>query len=78
VLLSLRYTSKYFQDDNSYLCTYSMIYTDPCVMLLMWAASITRAIGWVLGPRKRDVFVPLAWHGADRRVPFGDQITRDR
>jgi hypothetical protein len=33
-----------------------MIYTAPCVMLLMWAASITRASGRGLGPGNREFF----------------------
>ncbi len=34
------------------------IYTDPCVMLLMRAASITRASGRGLGPGNLDFFGP--------------------
>jgi hypothetical protein len=36
----------------------TMIYTDPCVMLLMRAASITRASGSGWGPGNRDFFGP--------------------
>ncbi len=41
-----------------------MIYTAPCVMLLMRAASITRAL-------EIETFLdPVKWHRADRRMPF--------
>ncbi len=39
--------------NNNYLCTYAMIYTASCVMLLMRAASITWASGMGLGPVNR-------------------------
>ncbi len=48
-----------------------MIYTAPCVMLLMRPASITRASGRGLGPGNRDFLGPVKRHRADRRVPFG-------
>jgi hypothetical protein len=53
-----------------------MIYTAPCIMLLMRAASITRAVGggWAL---EIEFLGPVKWHRADRRVPFGAQKTQD-
>ncbi len=42
-------------------------------MLLMRAASITRASGMGLGPENRDFLGPVKWHRADMRVPFGAQ-----
>jgi hypothetical protein len=48
-----------------------MIYTAPCVMLLIRAASITRASGRGLGPGNQDFSGPVKWHQADRQVPFG-------
>jgi hypothetical protein len=53
-----------------------MIYTAPCVMLLLRPASITRASGRGLGPGNREFLGPVKWHRADRRVPFGAQKTR--
>jgi hypothetical protein len=50
-----------------------MIYTAPCVMLLMRAAYITRASGRGLGPGNRYFLGPVKWHRADRRVPVGTQ-----
>ncbi len=55
-----------------------MIYTAPCVMLLMRAATITWASGRGLGPGNRAFLGPVKWHRADRRVPFGAQKTRDQ
>jgi hypothetical protein len=40
----------------------------PCVMLLMWAASIAWASGRGLGPGNRDFLGPVKWHRAERRV----------
>ncbi len=53
-----------------------MIYTAPCVMLLMQAASITWASGRGLGPGNRKFLGPVKWHRADRRVPFWAKKTR--
>jgi hypothetical protein len=50
------------QEKDKATCTLAiyapMIYTAPCVMLLMLAASITRASGRELGPGNRDFFGP--------------------
>jgi hypothetical protein len=47
------------------------IYTALCVMLLMRAASITRASGRGLGPGNIETFLgPVKWRRANRRVPF--------
>jgi hypothetical protein len=48
-----------------------MIYTAPCVMLLMRAASITWTSGRGLVPGNREFLGPVKWHRADRRVLFG-------
>ncbi len=48
-----------------------MIYTAPCVMLFMWAASFTRVNGRGLSPGNREFLGPVKWHRADRQVPFG-------
>ncbi len=48
-----------------------LIYTAPCVMLLMRAASITRASGRGLGPGNWEFSGPVKWHRTDWRVPFG-------
>jgi hypothetical protein len=50
-----------------------MIYTAPCVMLLMRAASITWASGRGLGAGIESFLGPVKWHRADRRMPFGAQ-----
>jgi hypothetical protein len=47
-----------------------MIYTAPCVMLLMRAASLTWASGMGLSPGNREFFGAVKWHRTDRRVPF--------
>ncbi len=53
----------------------SMIYTAPCVMLLMRVASIMRAsgrgLGWAL--EIETILGPVKWHRADWRVSFGAQ-----
>ncbi len=49
-----------------------VIYTAPCVMLLMRAASIYE--GKWEGGRALEIKTflgPVQWHGADRRMPFG-------
>jgi hypothetical protein len=43
-----------------------MIYTAPCVMLLMQAASFTRASGKGFGPGNLEIFGSVKWHRADR------------
>ncbi len=50
-----------------------MIYAAPCIMLLMRAASITRASGRGLGPGNREFLGPWKWHRADMQVSFGAQ-----
>jgi hypothetical protein len=57
--------------DTEILTIYApMIYTAPCVMLLMRAAYFTRVSGRGLGPGNREFLGPVKWHLADRRVPF--------
>ncbi len=51
-----------------------MIYTAPCVMLLMRAASITWASGWGITLEIASFLGPVKWHRADMRVPFGSQM----
>jgi hypothetical protein len=55
----------------SYLWTYDLYGLVRNALLLMRAASITRASGRGFGPGNRDFFGPYAkWHRADRRMPF--------
>jgi hypothetical protein len=54
---------QYWKTQDTALIYASMIFTAPCVIILMRAASITCASGKGFGPVK--------WHRADRRVPFG-------
>jgi hypothetical protein len=53
-----------------------VIYTAPCVMLLIRSASITWASGRGLCPGNRDFLGPVKWHRADKREPFGAQKSR--
>jgi hypothetical protein len=46
-----------------------MIYMALCIMLLMRAASITKASGRVLGPGNLDFFGP-GWHSPISSMPF--------
>jgi hypothetical protein len=57
-----------------------VIYTAQCIMLLMRAASITRASGGGglrggggLSLEVETFLGPVKWYRADRRVPFGAQ-----
>jgi hypothetical protein len=52
-----------------------MIYTAPCVMLLMRAALLRDQVGggWALAIE--SFLCQVNWNRADRRVPFGAQIT---
>ena len=54
-----------------------MIYTAPCVMLLMQAVFIVRTSERGVGPGNQDFLGPVKWHRAVRRVLFGAPKTRD-
>jgi hypothetical protein len=54
-----------------------MIYTAPCVMFLMRADTLFGQVGGGWALEIESVLGPVNWHGADRRVPFGGQKTRE-
>jgi hypothetical protein len=58
------------------LAIYSpIIYTAPCIMFWMRAYPLRGQVGrgWAL--EIESFLVPVKWHRADRRVPFGAQKT---
>jgi hypothetical protein len=48
-----------------------IIYTAPCVMLMMRATSITRASGRGWAQEIETFLDTVKWHRTDRGVPFG-------
>jgi hypothetical protein len=52
-----------------------MIYTAPCVRFLMWADTLRGQVGGGWALEMESFLGPVKWHRADRRVPFGAQIT---
>jgi hypothetical protein len=53
-----------------------MIYTAPCVMLMMQEASITRASGGGWALEIKTFLGPVKRHRADRQVQFWAQKSR--
>jgi hypothetical protein len=53
-----------------------MMYTTPFVMFLrMWADTLCGQVGGGWALEMESFLGPVKWHQADRRVPFGAQIT---